>query len=369
MADEPADAPLPFIPLETTPDAEEASNLSWQGHIPDLDLPLPDGLREGTQPYIHTGWAADRNRIYHAMIAANCSASATHAFIQCGCHHWLYQNVNDDASFKVSANRCHSRFCVPCTQVNARITAAVLRKWIEKREVRFLTLTIRHGQTPLADQIKHLKESFNRLRERVSWKKRVTGGVAFFELTWNDESKTWHPHLHVLMEGVFFPHNLLSAEWKEVTAGSYIVHIKPCKNKSETADYVAKYVTKGWSRSMLKDESATTEAIRALHGRRLAAVFGNWKGLKLREAKQEQLWLPIMSLWELRRKVEEGDHYAVALLEHLRNPQTIRSPGPAPPEWPHECVKLHDSWEVKHDCASQYYFADDASWLAPAAAY
>ena len=100
--------------------------------------------------------------------------------------------------------------------------------------VRFLTLTMKHYDLPLRDQIRLLKKNFVKLARRVGWKKYVTGSVNFLHVKYNEKTG-WHVHLHILLTGSYLPQKWLSAEWLKVTGDSVIVHVEACYSEKELA--------------------------------------------------------------------------------------------------------------------------------------
>ncbi|KKM62827.1 hypothetical protein LCGC14_1517790, partial [marine sediment metagenome] len=96
------------------------------------------------------------------------------------------------------------------------------------REVRFITLTLRINWEPLGDQVTRLMRCFARLRRRVLWKSTQFGGVAFLELKRRPHNHTWHPHVHIISEGLWIEKRDLSKAWLEITGDSFIVKVKPC---------------------------------------------------------------------------------------------------------------------------------------------
>jgi hypothetical protein len=292
---------------------------------------LPDGHRPLGTAWRHSGWTPDRIKIHNALIAVSMNPRRSNSFAACGENVWLYQNEATPDDFIIRGNRCHDRFCVPCANENAHKVARVVQRWIEKRSCRFLTLTLKHKDEPLDVLLDRLRDGFNKLRQRKAWKQRVFGGVAFFECTYSEGGR-WHPHLHILIEGHYFPQPVLVREWKDITGDSHVVDIRSVKDSWKAAQYVAKYATKGWNHRCLSSPKILEEAIVALHGRRLATTFGTWRSLALHDREQQQKWLPVMAYSELQGHANAGEPWAEKMLAYLGNPLENPSPG-EPPHW------------------------------------
>src|SRR5699024_2849851 len=64
----------------------------------------------------------------------------------------------------------------------------------------FLTLTAPNVPADeLNDEIKHYKQSFQRLIQRKEVKQIVKGYARKLEITYNEERDDYHPHFHVLI--------------------------------------------------------------------------------------------------------------------------------------------------------------------------
>jgi hypothetical protein len=139
---------------------------------------------------------------------------------------------------------------------------------------RFLTLTERDSTEPLAVRLDRLSAAFSKLRRTDAWKRHVKGGVAVWEVKWNPAAKTWHPHLHVLIDGVFFPHAVLHAEWTRLLGHDGTTDLNACRDRVRSAVYISKYLAKdaeiaGWGAERIVEFS------KAMHRRRLLATFGS----------------------------------------------------------------------------------------------
>lgn len=260
------------------------------------------------------------------------STSRQTRFAECGLHPWVYQAKDDPTAWRVATDHCRDRFCVPCAREAAARVQRHLLSFLQGKRPRFLTLTLRHDERPLGEQLTDLWRSFKRLRNSPVWRKHVFGGAAFFEVTRARDGAHWHPHLHALVEGKYMPKKLLEEAWLKASRGSWIVDIRDASNQPLTARYVAAYATKGYAGSLLRDEANLPELITALEGRRLAITFGSWRGFSLRDPEGDETWIAVLPLWELREKADRGDEWAGALLSHLAHPSDCPPPVHPPPD-------------------------------------
>jgi hypothetical protein len=153
--------------------------------------------------------------------------------------------------------------------------------WLRNCEKpKFLTLTLKHNTASLAKQIDALYGFFKELKRRPWFKKRLKGGVWFFQVKLSEADSLWHPHLHILFEGRFLPHAELSAKWKEITHGSSVVDIRAVTNPRKAAEYVARYAAAPCELADL-DLQGAVDVVSALFSRRIVGTFGTGRSIKL----------------------------------------------------------------------------------------
>jgi len=190
---------------------------------------------------------------------------------------------------------------------------------MQHHQCRFITLTRRHSHAPLADQIDALYEAFNKLRRRSAWKKNINGGAAFLEIKVSERTGLWHPHLHIIATGKYFPAHELSREWLAVTMDSSVVDIRAVTDAGHVAAYVTKYVTKPMSITLLQHPDKLDEALVAMRGRRLAMTFGTWRGIKLEDVEPgSEGWEKVGNIWHVQWGVMAGDPLYVAIYNSLK---------------------------------------------------
>lgn len=311
--------------------------------VPSPPCPPPDA--NPTLLFRHAFWQRRRNATARALSLANTSARRQDAFNTCGSGAWVLRDAKNPHHLKLVGNWCHDRFCEACAGPRRRTVARNLVQYLEtdpltdlKRPrplvVRFLTLTLKSQVAPLADQLERLYDSFKRLRSRKDFRKLITGGVAMPELTYNRDSGTWHPHLHVIFQGDYVPQPLLKAAWLEITGDSYIVDVRAIFNAKYAAGYVAKYAGKAIDVSVWTHPRAFVEAIGALGSRRTIMTFGIWTGLKLTAHPPDTAdWLPVGTLADVITRANDGDRVCRQILALLSkgtyDEQDESPPGPS----------------------------------------
>lgn len=178
--------------------------------------------------------------------------------------------------------------------------------------VRFATFTLADDGKPLGERLDRIYASFKSMRQGDDWKRYVRGAVATAETTLGVSRRHWHLHLHVLMDGTYFPHALLKKAWKAATGDSDIVHVKAVPSRQAAAAYIATYVAKPidvfkWTDAELR-EYAT-----AMHGRRLLATSGTMHNVKSDEDDTDDVPPPsthLCMVQTLTKAAEAGSDHA-----------------------------------------------------------
>lgn len=186
--------------------------------------------------------------------------------------------IRESGRVTVSHGRCNSRMCPTCARHRKRDLEARVRRAVEVvDDARFLTLTLRSTSRPLGEQVERLKKCFGKLRRSKEWRQHVRGGVVVVEVTYNHRTDSWHPHVHCVIDGVFWSQRAVSAAWKAVTGDSSVVHITRVPSRVALTKYITKYVAKGVDLERAPDRRIA-EWCMAMHGVRVAQAFGHLHG-------------------------------------------------------------------------------------------
>lgn len=117
------------------------------------------------------------------------------------------------------------------------------------------------------------------LPARILYQDKWVGGMYAIEAP-NKTGRSWHVHLHAIVEGEYIAQSTISEDWKSVTGGSFMVWINRAWSPAGALDYVLKYLTKA---PTLRTRNNQVEYDLALKGLRMIHPFGTWYG-KVREA-------------------------------------------------------------------------------------
>lgn len=227
------------------------------------------------QKAIHRTHWEEREGIIDVLAAGAYKADVKRAYSMAACGQTARLFLDPERG-KVAAvlTRCGHRLCPWCTHHRtAEAKRKILAVMATMKDPRTIVLTARSNDRPLAEQLRKLRTDFNRLRHSKRWKDRVTGGVYTLEVTYNPRAMTWHPHVHLIVDGTYFPQPLLSSLWKKATGDSDIVWIQKVTSGQTAAMELAGYIGKP---PKIKDMPAAKllEYFHATRGLRMLQTFG-----------------------------------------------------------------------------------------------
>lgn len=273
-------------------------------------------LTKEEEHFRHSYWRPKRAKVRTTLVTAGANRFAMERFDACGSD-CAIEYSEELKKHRVRANYCRSRHCEPCMRAKGNKICSNLKKRLEQHtegRYRFITLTLKHTHTPLAEQIKRLYRCFRKLRNSKEWKRTQRGGAFMLEVKRSKDGKLWHPHLHIASEGSFLDKRDLSEMWFRATGDSFIADIRSIGTSKDMAFYVSKYVTKGTSNDVWNDESLAQEWILASKGVRMCATFGTWRGYKLlANSDDAKDWKPVCTYAALYQAAYNLEPWAMDL--------------------------------------------------------
>lgn len=293
--------------LETSPHGTDA-------FIPlGPDEPLPDPGIE----FRHSGWEPRRRCVIEALEGIPGTENRQHRFRQCGSNAWVMESDDEPGTYRIACDKCKDRFCDPCARERARHIGQCVGKFATGREIRFITLTLRHTSRTLKQDVDRLYASFTKLRRRAKWKATQQGGIFFIEVKRRRGDRSWHVHMHILAEGLNLAKRWLSDAWLKATGDSFIVDLSLCDDHNKAAYYAAKYAGKGLHGTCYHEPEILREGMQALKGRRLVGKWGTWSDLDLDTEPPEGEWHGVDTLNRLIERSSRGDTEAAMILQSL----------------------------------------------------
>ena len=206
----------------------------------------------------------------------------------CRDHAWFARH-KDTGEVRVFSSACRLRWCSLCSNARRGYITHTVAEWLTKsRYPKFLTVTLKHSDAPLAHQVKCLYDYFRKFRKVKFVKKSAVGGIWFFQIKRSKKSGQWHPHIHCVVEGSYMKQRALSEIWSRITFGSKVVDIRPIRNIEKGANEVARYASTPADLSTT-DPSDFVELFDSLHGRRSCGTWGTARNVSLRQPKADDI--------------------------------------------------------------------------------
>lgn len=273
------------------------------------------------QDAIHEPHQAARDRIIRSLAAGFYPAQkrGSRRLSSCCSTARLYVNPTL-GKVRPWLNRCKHKLCPFCARARSATVAADLLGILKgMRHPRMMVLTVKSTSRVLSDQLVALRRAFSRLRRLPDWKTRVAGGAYTLEITVNRTSGLWHPHLHIIYDGEFFPHKLLQRHWHEVTGGSRVVWVSDVKNMPGVANELAKYIGKVQHLDKLTDQQIRDYTL-AVNGSRMVQTFGTSHGIIAKDVDTQEEPAPgqyTISIPRLAYLAGKGHKTPLAILPHI----------------------------------------------------
>lgn len=309
-------------PTLSTPSTLPSSRLdsletSLHGEATNLPLGVDDLSSDPGITFRHSPWEIKRRCVLQSLKGITDAQNRTMRFTTCGSNAWVLESDDEPGLYRVTCDKCKDRFCDPCSQERARHIGRCVAEYAAERDLRFITLTLRHSDRTLTQDVDRLYSAFVKLRRRAKWKQTQKGGIFFVEIKRRRGDETWHVHLHIIAEGLNLSKHWLSETWQTVTGDSFIVDLKHCQNREKAAYYAAKYAGKGLHGSCYHDPRVLREGILALKGRRLVGKWGTWRNLDLNHDTPDGEWSGVDTLARLIARSERGDIEAATIIQSL----------------------------------------------------
>lgn len=220
----------------------------------------------------------------------------------------------DSGEVQVRSHHCGLRWCPMCAASRQAWISTETERWFKTvYDPRLVTLTLKHTDLPLMDQITLLYDYFRKFRRRKFFADHCRGGVWFFHIKKSGTDHRWHPHIHMLIDSDFLEHKRIKAEWLKITGNSHIVHVKAVTNPTNSVKHAARYSAEpcDLSTHTLAD---SVEVYYALAGKRICGSFGTAKSISFRPKPMpdKEKWKRIGS-YDIVRELKDSDKFAKAI--------------------------------------------------------
>ena len=201
-------------------------------------------------------------------------------------------NVLEQRDNKITAKHCNSRACHICNRIRtAKFMNGYITPLQELGELEFVTLTIPNVSDHILERMvrimtKRIGDIIRVLNER---RKMGVSGIRKIEITYNEKTDTYHPHLHLLVT---------KGAGKEIVK-EWLIRwpqakriAQDCRNADKNSlNELFKYTTKVFKKNDTKTIQINAKALdiilRALHKKRTFQTFGKISKIKVSEEVEQ----------------------------------------------------------------------------------
>ena len=125
-------------------------------------------------------------------------------------------NILEQHEQKITSKYCKNRFCIVCNRIR---TANLIADWMpvlkKMNEPVSLTLTIPNCKgEDLKDEIRRMKGVFEQIRNLYKKRGVTIQALRKLEVTFNPKTLLFHPHFHVIINGLDLANNIL-LDWMQ----------------------------------------------------------------------------------------------------------------------------------------------------------
>lgn len=276
----------------------------------DLKAPL---YRDCIRKHCRLEWTATQTLYRHFDQTEGRNREET--LLMCRTRAWFVRN-RETGNLRVASNSCRLRWCPLCARARQGYIWHQVSEWFETADhPKFLTVTIKHSQESLTNQINKIYQAFRQMRKDKFFKMYCTGGIWFFQICWNPKRHEWHPHIHAIVTGQYMDYKELRRIWLRLTGDSQVLDIRVVRDPKVVGDDVARYAARPVQLSNLPTKQGI-EAMMSLYGRRMAGSWGTGRAISFRPKKipDPENW-EYMGNWSTIHELAAYDDRAKAILK------------------------------------------------------
>lgn len=284
---------------------------------------IPDTLQAYKRRFCESEWLAAET-IYELFPGVSREPRISR-FRMCRTWAWFTREI-ETGLVRIASSTCKLRWCPLCAQAKSNYIARNCEAWLlHSRQPKMLTLTLKHSNAPLKHQIDYLYKSFRKLRISKLFRKKVYGGIWFFQVKRSDSDGLWHPHLHCLISSEYIPQHLISQLWYKITLTSDVVDIRSIHNNETASKEVARYCAKPCRLSELTNADMET-MFETFHGRRISGTWGTGRKCSLTSPKEfDKSKFEYLGSWDTIRENLSSDDRAKAILHAYKTNKVLAS--------------------------------------------
>jgi hypothetical protein len=212
---------------------------------------------------------------------------------------------------KLKSSYCNQRWCIVCSRIRtAKHINEYMPEFNKMIDPYFVTLTAPNVKgEALRSEIKKLLATFKSIQETARKRKNPLVGIRKIESTYNIQKDTYHPHLHIIVEGINQAKYILS-EWLKKSPISDIKGQKILKADINSLAELFKYSVKEVVKDENNEENESYIDIPSLH-----VIYKSMRNIRT--------FQPIGGMKKLKATTEENEEIQLTAQEYeLLEPNT-----------------------------------------------
>ena len=185
---------------------------------------------------------------------------------------------------KITSTYCNNRFCITCNRIRtAKLINGYTSEFEKFKKPYFVTLTIPnvYAET-LKYTIDTMLSNFRKITNYIGKRSRLDKmdrlvAIRKIEVTYNEVSNTYHPHLHIIVDGIQNA-EYMRKRWLEMytDARDFAQDIRKADKNSmiELFKYTTKIITKTKQKGIIIDARSLDIIFQAMYKRRTFQTYG-----------------------------------------------------------------------------------------------
>lgn len=196
------------------------------------------------------------------------------------------QSIYQQDGYKITSRYCNCRHCYSCNRIRSGKLINSYQPLVNVMENKFMvTLTIPNvSHEILREKILEMKENFTLIKDVLRKRKIKFLGLRKLECTYNQTQNSYHPHFHILVNGLEASETLKNL-WLEYYPEASSLAQDVREADSNSVKELFKYFTKFWSKKKnntetIIDYNSQDKIYNAIANIRIFQSFGITKKVK-----------------------------------------------------------------------------------------
>lgn len=244
------------------------------------------------------------------------------------CTRTAFREFKDDKT-NWKSKYCGNRFCLTCASIKTAklITSykTIIDTWTDKK---FLTLTIPNvPHSSLNESIKEMHLTIRKIFDLARWHKTKIKAVRKFEITYNGETDTYHPHFHYIIDTLPNAVFILN-QWLDrfPDARPIAQEIRACDDHYiELFKYFTKIISRKYQKVIATNPHALDIIFSAVSGKRTVQNHGFKCNSQIEKEKFDEVAFGLLEKFNWDQQIHDWINYITGEVASNYEPTPIIS--------------------------------------------